>query len=300
MLSSRTGQKLVSAAACPILVEGRLIGICVTGSTSPKRFDVRELHLMQLVADRAGLGIERRRLDDGERHARVDVERGRRYAIVLATASAALATARDSYFANLSSLVDSVVPSFCDWCAIDLVNEAGRLERVAIRHLADRGEHCSAELRQRIPLIDAMLLRALSSGQTQESGAFVGLSTSPIPRMHEATIVDPTPWIAVPLQSNRGPRGVFTFAFDGGIDAINASMVPTAEDLVRRASIAIERVVLFQEAQSVAEHSTAWQTNSNNSSVPRCRYPTSPRSRRWPRRSPAARCSPSVTRAAQS
>ena len=256
VLSSRTGQRLVSAAACPILVEGRLIGICVTGSTSPKRFDVRELHLMQLVADRAGLGIERRRLDDGERRARIDVERGRRYAIVLATASAALATARDSYLISLSSLVDSVVPTFCDWCAIDLADEGGALHRVAIRHLADRGDHCSAELRSRIPLIDAMLMRAISSGRTQESAGFVGLTSSPIPRLGEATLVDPTPWIVVPLISNRGPSGVFTFAFDGGIDNINATMVPTAEDLVRRASIAVERVVLLQEAQSVAEHST--------------------------------------------
>lgn len=256
VLSSRTGQKLVSAAACPILVEGRLIGICVTGSTSPKRFDVRELHLMQLVADRAGLGIERRRLDEGERRARIDVERGRRYAIVLATASAALATARDSYLPNLTSLVDSVVPTFCDWCAIDLFGRDGKFHRVAIRHLANRGEPCSEELRHRIPLLDAMLVRALSSGQTQESAGFVGLSASTVPRVNEATLVDPTPWIAVPFMSNRGPKGVVTFAFDGGVDAINPSMVPTAEDLVRRASIAIERVVLFQEAQSVAEHST--------------------------------------------
>ena len=256
VLSSRTGQRLVSAAACPILVEGRLIGICVTGSTSPKRFDVRELHLMQLVADRAGLGIERRRLDDGERRARIDVERGRRYAIVLATASSALATARDSYVANLSALVDNVVPSFCDWCAIDLMDERGELRRIAIRHLADRGEHCSAELRQRVPLIDAMLGRALSSGRTQESAAFESLSLSSLPPTNDGAVVDPTPWIVVPLASNRGPTGAFTFAFDGGIEAINSSMVSTAEDLARRASIAIERVVLFQEAQSVAEHST--------------------------------------------
>ena len=255
VISDRVKQQLVSAAACPIIVEGRLIGVCVTGTTAPKRFDERELHLMQLVADRAGLGIERRRLDDAERLARQDVERAHRYAIVLATTSAALATARDSFDPQLSSLVDIVVPSFSDWCAVDLIDTNGVWHRVAIRHLSDIGDTCSIELQRRVPMISAMTFRAIESHETQRSAGFIAAESAAIRREPARPVVDPTPWLIVPLETQSYWRGAITFGFDGPPGGAPESTIATALDIVRRASIAIDRVVLFQEAQDVAEHS---------------------------------------------
>ena len=217
VLSQRTGQRLVSAAACPILVEGRLIGVCVAATSSSKEFDERELHLMQLVADRSGLGIERKRLDEAEQRARLDAERGHRYAVVLATASAALATAREHFHANLASLVDAVVPSFSDWCAIDVVDESGVLQRLAIGHVRDRSDLCNDELRQRIPLIEDMSARAVETRQTQRSSAFRSLHSACATRQSRPPVVDPTPWIAVPIIADAGVVGTFIFAFDGSV-----------------------------------------------------------------------------------
>jgi two-component system, cell cycle sensor histidine kinase and response regulator CckA len=256
LLRERTGLPLVSAAACPILVEGRLIGVCATATSLPKRFDERELHLMQLVADRSGLGIERKRLDDAERAARLDVQRSQRYAIVLASASAALSTARDNFQPNLSTLVDIVVPAFSDWCAIDLLDDTGNLRRLAVRHAVDRSNAASEELRRRIPMIDAMTARSVETGAIQLSASFT--TPTSLQRDHPPArrVIDPTPWITVPMTIGSGSIGAITFAFDGGEPATNNDMVITAQDLARRSAISIERVLFYREAQEVAEHST--------------------------------------------
>jgi hypothetical protein len=256
MLRERTGIPLVSAAACPILIEGRMIGVCATATSVPKRFDERELHLMQLVADRSGLGIERKRLDDAERSARLDVQRSQRYAIVLASASAALSTARDNFQPNLSTLVDIVVPAFSDWCAIDLKDSSGTLRRLAVRHLTDRSNSASEEMKQRIPMIDAMTERAVETGAIQLSASFTTPTSLQRDRPSARPVIDPTPWITVPMTIGSGSIGTITFAFDGGEPSTNNDMVITAQDLARRSAISIERVLFYREAQDVAEHST--------------------------------------------
>ena len=49
-LASET-HRLASVAGCPIVVEDRLIGICVVGTTAPKPFNEVDIQLLQLVAD---------------------------------------------------------------------------------------------------------------------------------------------------------------------------------------------------------------------------------------------------------
>ena len=60
---------LVSVAGCRIIVQGRPIGVCLVGSTARMEFADRDIQLLQLVADRAGVGIERKLLESGMREA---------------------------------------------------------------------------------------------------------------------------------------------------------------------------------------------------------------------------------------
>jgi len=255
VLSKRSGHRLLSAAACPIVVEGHLIGVCVAGSSRMKEFDERELHLMQLVADRSGLGIERRRLDEAERRSRIDAERAHRFTAVLAASSIVLATARDQYENNLKSLFDVVVPFFSDWCAIDLVDERGSLARLGTRHVVDQDELSQEALRPCIPSLDEFGEKMLQTGQTQLSPAFHAMVSSPGNPLSYASDEDRTPWVMVPIVTDKGIVGGLTFAFDGGASAITAEVVSTAEDIGRRVAMTMDRVGFYQEARETADHS---------------------------------------------
>ncbi len=110
---------------------GTVIGVVQVGTRHRHRFQARDLQLLQLVADRSAASIERARLDEAERRSRLGAEHARQHVALLARAGDVLATALESYDDAMVRLVDVVVPSFADWFAVDVVDEAGSLRRVA-------------------------------------------------------------------------------------------------------------------------------------------------------------------------
>jgi GAF domain-containing protein len=58
----------------PLFVGGELIGVLLVGTIEPRKFTQEDVHLLQLVADRAASAIERTRLLEEERDARSRAE----------------------------------------------------------------------------------------------------------------------------------------------------------------------------------------------------------------------------------
>jgi PAS domain S-box-containing protein len=235
---------LTSAAGCPIVVEDRLLGICVVGATSAKTFNDADIQLLQLVADRVGAGIERSRLDEAERRSRLAAEQARRHVTLLARASKALSTAIDDYEVNMASLVDVVVPDFADWCAVDVVEERGRRHRVAIRHLYEWGIHQSAELSNRFADLEDHLKRAVQLGRTQE-----------VPRRPPGEAGDgATPGgvscLIAPIRVRGRTLALITFAVDPGRAGFEPSDISAAEEVADRTAIVAERVLLYLELRA--------------------------------------------------
>jgi signal transduction histidine kinase/CheY-like chemotaxis protein len=63
-----------SLLGVPLLVEGRVLGVLDVGSSEPRRFLQNDITLMQLVADRVALAIDRVRIYEAERRARQAAE----------------------------------------------------------------------------------------------------------------------------------------------------------------------------------------------------------------------------------
>src|SRR5207248_3625843 len=57
---------IVSLAAAPLAVEGRLHGVLQIGSTTKRKFTSQDLGLLQLIADRAALAVQHARLYERE------------------------------------------------------------------------------------------------------------------------------------------------------------------------------------------------------------------------------------------
>jgi PAS domain S-box-containing protein len=64
-----------SAVGVPLLVEDRLLGVVYVGSAVPRRFSEHDVQLLQRVADRMALAIDRARLFEAEQAARREAER---------------------------------------------------------------------------------------------------------------------------------------------------------------------------------------------------------------------------------
>ena len=231
---------LSSVAGCPIIVEDRLIGICVVGTVGARSFNDVDIQLLQLVADRVGAGIERSRLDESERRSRLAAEHAQRHMVLLARSSEALSTAIDDYEPNAASLVDVVVPDFADWCAVDIVEESRTRRRLAIRHGDRCAPDCSTELLARFPRLDEALDRATATGLTQQ------LALRPDGDGDDGS-AGGTACLVVPFQVRGLILGSIIFANDKGREDYQLSDVSAANEVATRTAITAERVQLYRE-----------------------------------------------------
>src|SRR5712692_6487905 len=140
-----------SLLGVPILFEGRGIGVLHVGTLQPRDFRRDDAQLLQVVADRIGLGIEYSRLYEQERRALARSEAEQRRSRFLANVSALLATTLDDEV-TLRNLARLAVPELGDWCVIDVLEGDGAMRRVAVAHVDPRRESLVWELGRRYPM----------------------------------------------------------------------------------------------------------------------------------------------------
>lgn len=175
---------------------------------------------------------------------------------LLADAGGTLGTSLD-YHGTLENLSRLLVPRFADWCAIDLLNETGTLERVAVNHPEA----------SKVAIANALFAR-FPPRPSDPHGAFQVLATgkpewaADIPEAllesvahdaeHLALIrgLGLRSYICVPLVAGDVPLGVLTLAYAESGRRYRASDLEVAIDLARRASSAVENAKLYQQLRS--------------------------------------------------
>jgi PAS domain S-box-containing protein len=175
-----------------------------------------------------------------------DRKRGERTAAFMAEASARLASSLD-YRSTLEQVADLAVPSIADWCVFDLCGEDGRYERLAIAH-SDRAKA------PRIRDIYVAVHRAIDGGQpvlfehvNDEILERVARTPDDAQTLRELGIRSA---IIVPIAvANAAPMGALTLAMSDSRRAFDERDRKTAEDLARRAAMAIEHARLYEAAQ---------------------------------------------------
>jgi PAS domain S-box-containing protein len=110
----------------------------------PREPNPEDIELVRIMARTGSVAIERRRTE--EDLARVlDRER------FLAEASAILTSSLD-YETTLQSIARFSVPRMADWCAVDIVSEQGKIERLAVAHVDPRKVQLAHALTERYPI----------------------------------------------------------------------------------------------------------------------------------------------------
>jgi PAS domain S-box-containing protein len=207
------------------------------------------------IAKRSAVEAERLQLLAQAQAARADAEAAQQRLAFLAEASGVLASSLD-YKTTLSSVARLAVPHLADWCAVDVVGESGAIHRLAVAH---------------VDLAKVEAVRALEGHHPSRPDALSGVrpvleSGRPefLPQIAEALAtcddsddqsqtllhqLKPHARMTVPLLSRERPLGAITFALVESHRQYTLEDLALAEDLARRAALAIENARLYREAQ---------------------------------------------------
>jgi PAS domain S-box-containing protein len=176
-----------------------------------------------------------------------------RMARFLADASIQLAELNDSA-STLRKVADIAVPVFADWCGIHMVDEDGVLRPLVAAHTDPEKVRLVHESWERNPLRSGSphgILKVLESGEpelvedfTEALRQSVSYNEEHLRALRE---LDLTSFICVPLQSRGKTLGVLTFATAESGRRFGPEHLLIAEELGRRAAVAIDNAGLYQE-----------------------------------------------------
>jgi len=173
----------------------------------------------------------------------------------LAETSDVLSSSLD-FETTLSTVARLAVPEIADWCAVDIADEDGTYRRLAVAHVDPTKVELAHELRRRYPADPATdtVARVIRTGQSEWMRDIPAelIDRSARDAEHFAMIRDLglMSFIAVPLRVHDRVLGALTFVLSESQRRFNEADLAFAEELGRRAAVAIDNARLYSAAQA--------------------------------------------------
>lgn len=174
----------------------------------------------------------------------------------LAEASVILSRTLD-YEATLEAIARLLVPTFGDWCAVELLGDDHKIQHVTVTHADPRKVDLALELRSRFPpLLDSGqpgVARAIRTGRTE---VFADLSDE---ALREACRSEEQyrllrrlgmkSAIVVPLIAREKMLGAITVVASESRRCYSAGEISTVQELALRCALAVDNAKLYDDAR---------------------------------------------------
>jgi len=244
-----------SVLCLPIIRRGRAEGfVYLENALVAGAFTEERLAVLELLASQAAISLENAQLLARELRARRSAEEAEQRAAFLAEAGALLAESLE-LDEVLSRLARATVRYLADWCEFDLV-EGQRVRRVAGAHAVAAKQPLLEQLgRLYPPQLDSSRLtaRVLRTGEPIliERVTDSVLRSTCVDAEHERLVreLGTKTAMVVPLRARGRHLGTFTLASATRELPYGESDLRLAEDLARRAAMAIDNALLYRQTR---------------------------------------------------
>jgi PAS domain S-box-containing protein len=179
-------------------------------------------------------------------------KRAEQDASFLADASAALAGLVD-YESTLQKVARLAVPTFADWCAVDMLDEGDALRRLAVAHVDPSKVELAHDLHRRYPPDPAaaqgvwnIVRTGRSEGVPEITDELLAATTADAELLRILRALGLRSYMGVPLTARGRVLGVITFIAAESGRRYDPADLTVAEDLAHRAAVAIENARLYQ------------------------------------------------------
>lgn len=173
----------------------------------------------------------------------------------LADASATLAALVD-YGTTLRKVAELAVPTFADWCTVDMLDDEGALQRLAVAHVDPAKVSLAQDLHRRFPPDPAAPGGLWEIIRTGESKLIPVLSDELLTaRLKDSELLGAfrqlgmKSYMGVALKVRGRVLGVITFFSAESGRRYTPEDLAVAEDLAHRAAVAVENARLYQEVR---------------------------------------------------
>ncbi|MFL5514861.1 MAG: ATP-binding protein [Gemmatimonadales bacterium] len=241
-----------SLAVLPLLTSTRPLGALQLEFSYPRRFGREDRVYMLALAGQGARALERSLLYQAERAARHNAEEAGERLAFLAQASEVLGSSLD-YKTTLATVARLAVPRLADWCAVDVMDD-GRLRRLAIAHTDPARADEVWEMSRRYAELPAdPVPRAISTGQPQLVPIIPDQLLRAFARdpehLERLRLFGLRSLLIVPLRARNRVLGAITFVMAESGRQYSEADLPLAEDLARRAALAVDNARLYEEAE---------------------------------------------------
>jgi len=244
-----------SILVVPLKIHGRTSATLTLYYRKPHKFDKTEVRVASALANLAGSAISTAQLYEEQSRMRAAAEAAERRAKLLAEASTLLASSLD-YETTLKQVAQLAVPDLADWCGVDMLGEDDSIKRLAVAHTDPAKVEWAKELQRRYPpdpneergvpnvlrtgrseiytdIRDEMLVEAARDDEHLRIMREIGFTSAMI----------------VPLSVHGRIFGAIIFVTAESGRRYDSTDLAFAEDLGRRAAVAIENARLYRDAQ---------------------------------------------------
>jgi PAS domain S-box-containing protein len=173
----------------------------------------------------------------------------------LAESSATLSSSLD-YRDTLANVARLAVPTLADWCAVDVMEEDGTVERLAVEHSDPEKAALAYELQERYPSDPEMTRGVGKVLRTNEPDMMVEIPEELLDQaamdVEHRTIMRELglrSYMVVPMIARGRSHGAITMVSAESGRRYEETDLRLAEELARRAALAVDNAKLYEEAQ---------------------------------------------------
>jgi len=250
--------RLASVAGAPLLNAGIVTGVLVIGSTAGRRYDDEDIKLLQLAADRCAKAIESNRLRDAERRLNLGREHSQRHLRLLVDASRIVMESVNDHDAGLVRLVERALQDFAGFGAAYLVDDDKLNVLVAQHNTAGSGNDIET-FRALVDEPHHPVRRVMATGRS-----YLGKSLGNEPFDEALERLEISSYVVVPISVRGLAFGALVFGTTGDMRGFRPSDLGAAEELGRRAALAVEASILYRQAHDSAELAESYAARLRN------------------------------------
>jgi K+-sensing histidine kinase KdpD len=263
------GRRAEAFWSMPLVVEGRVVGLLGVGYAKARRFTPEKRSFVETFTQHCAQALLRAQRLDQERYARLvaeearaSLEREEERRALIAEATSALAATLD-YKVTLARLATLLVPRLADWCAIEMLEEAGASEQVTVAHADPKMVEHAWELRRRYPPpanaptgVPNVLRTGASELYAEITDEMIVASASDEKHLGLLRELKLRSALVVPLVARGSVLGAITMVHAESGRRYATADLALAEEIARRAAISVDNARLYgaeQRARTTAD-----------------------------------------------